>query len=262
MRSYSTYLVAAILVGALATAAQAQDSPAPKAQVKPTNDPMRTTITDPAQTTFGGALFTDVKQGKNTCWIDGSLAALAFSGKDPSRLIHYQGDHWYTVALFNVNNKDNRATGGYHRITERVFFDGTRTDGDPRFDPLQPGESWVVIVHRAVVQAVAQWDPSQNIKTPHSGSPADALGILTGHRPQAVEFQDSKVEQKVAAALATRKTIVICTNDKTKALVANHCYAVLASDSQGLSLYNPWGSVTSVSWQALRQEKGGSFYIL
>ncbi len=98
-------------------------------------------ITNPAQTSVNGALYTDVTQGgAPTCWIDASIAELASKGVDLSQRIHYQGNNWYTVSLYDRNNNNNPQTGGFHPVTEWVYFDGSRTNADLGFDPTQPGE--------------------------------------------------------------------------------------------------------------------------
>ena len=261
MRRHLTYLVTAILVLVLSSTAQAQDPKKPQRTAKPAFDPLRITLTDPAKTSFGGALYTDVKQGSyGTCWIDASIAALAHK-RDLSRLISYQGDNRYAVTLYICNNKNNRPKGGYHPLTEKVFFSGKRTSADPQFDPEQPGESWVVIMHRAVIQAVSRIDRTQNIKTPHGGDAADALAILTGRWPTEVSLKDAHLQQKVIAAVAARRVIVYGTSDKATKLVKGHSYAVVSADQKGVTLYNPWGSPTTVSWKTIRQE-GDTFYLL
>jgi Calpain family cysteine protease len=222
---------------------------------------LKTSITDPFKTAVNGALYTDIKQGAaDTCWINASLAALAQKGKDFTKSIQYQGDNWYTVSLFNRNNHKNGVTGGYHPEKAKVFFDGTRTKVDPQFDPKQPGESWMVIMQRAVLLAVHKWDPTQTIKGAHAGNSGDALAILTGRWPQVLDIKKVEYKQKIIQAVAARKSIIFATGT-TKTLVKNHAYAVLKANVQEVLLYNPWGSEVKVSWQAIREE-GNWFYII
>jgi hypothetical protein len=108
---------------------------------------------------------------------------------------------------------------------------------------------------------VAEWDPSQNIQNPHGGSATDALSILTGRTSNWVGVNDSNVQQTMSNALAAGQAVDLCTiGSGTQTLVANHCYAVLSCNSQGVTLYNPWGSSLTVSWRVVQQD-GDAFAI-
>jgi Calpain family cysteine protease len=257
VRRFLKLLFALLLVPVIAGVAQAQDSKT----LANHSSLLKTSIIDPFKTAVNGALYTDIKQGAaDTCWIDASLAALAQKGKDFTKLIQYQGDNWYTVSLFNRNNHKNGITGGYHREKVKVFFDGTRTNVDPQFDPKQPGESWMVIMQRAVLLAVHKWDPTQTIKAAHAGNSGDALAILTGRWPQVFDIKKVECKQKIIQAAAAGKSIIFATGT-TKTLVKEHAYAVLKANAREVVLYNPWGSEVKVSWQTIKEE-GNWFYII
>jgi hypothetical protein len=258
MKRLLTLLAALYLVLAINGIAQAQDS---KALAKTPSPLMRMPITDPFKTAVNGALYTDIKQGEaDTCWIDASLATLAHKGRDFSKRIQYERDHWYTVSLFNRNDPKNGISGGYHAEKIKVFFDGTRTKVDPHFDPKQPGESWMIIMQRAILQAVNKWDRTQTIKAPHAGNSGDALAILTGNWPQVIDItKDAKYKQKVLQGASS--SAMIFATGQTKKLVKDHAYAVLKITPQEVILYNPWGSELKVSWHTIREE-GNWFYML
>jgi uncharacterized delta-60 repeat protein len=224
-------------------------------------DPSSQTITHPAQTSVNGALYTDVSQGgAPTCWIDASIAELASKGVDLSKRIQYQGNNWYAVSLFDRNDNSNPWTGGFHPVTERVYFDGTRTSSDLGFDPAQPGETWTVILQRAIIEAVAQYDPSQTITNPHSGGAGDAMSVLTGQWITQINPSASTAKQSVIADLAAGKNVTFGTKSSTNTLVAGHWYAVLSANAQGVMLYNPWGVLVNVSWNVITQD-GSEFQV-
>jgi hypothetical protein len=222
----------------------------------------QTPIANPAQTSVGGATYTDIVQGGgDTCWIDASIASLATS-EDLSLRIYSHGNNWYSVGLYNRNNPAD-PTAGYHSEIQWVYFDGTRTDADLNFDANQPGESWMVVLQRAILQAVAEWDPSQSITAPHGGGPTDAQAILTGHwtANENLAVSDSNIKSDLLGALALGKNVVLVTqgydaqgNSLTQTLVADHCYAVYAADDQNVWLYNPWGTLEEYSWDVITQD--------
>jgi uncharacterized delta-60 repeat protein len=214
-----------------------------------------TSITNPAATSVNGALYTDVRQGgAATCWIDSSIAELASKGVDLSQRIHYQGNNWYTVSLYDRNNNLNPWTGGFHAVTEWVYFDGTRTDANVGFDPTQPGELWTVILQRGIIEAVAQYDPSQTITNPHSGGAGDAMSVLTGKWITEISPSSSTVAQSVMNALAAGNNVTLGTKATTSTLVSGHWYAVLGATTRGVTLYNPWGIVLTVPWSIVAQD--------
>lgn len=206
-----------------------------------------------------GTEYSDISQGNaGTCWIDASIAALENSGVDLSQRIHYDGNNTYTVDLYNFNDPQNRPSGGMRTDTQTVFFDGAAYGADLHFNPNEPSQSWALIMQRAVIQAVEEWDPSQSIQKPHSGSATDALAILTGQSSQWVGIGASGIQQTISSALASGEAVTLATNyTGTKTLVAGHYYAVLSTNSQNVTLYNPWGSTTTVSWAVVEQDGAG-----
>jgi hypothetical protein len=174
--------------------------------------------------------------------------------------ITYLGNNVYKVSLYNFNNPAARPAGGIKSETEKVYFDGTTTPADPGFDPKNPKSAWVVIMQRAVVQALHDWDPSETVANPHSGGAGDALGILSGRYPQLVGAQDANVKKRLVSALKSGKTVVFGTTGGAKTLVGNHDYAVLSANAKGVTLYNPWGSQSNVSWSVIIQD-GSEFFI-
>jgi hypothetical protein len=213
-----------------------------------------------------GTSYTDMKQGAaDTCWIDASIAEEEYTemyhNTDLSQRITYLGNDWYSVSLFNCNDPNNRSTGGYHPETQFVYFDGSTTSADASYDAAHPSTSWTVIMQRAIIQAVAEWDPSQSITKPHSGTADDALQIITGRESTWVSAQDGSVQQDIINAVQAGQDVCLDTKGSgTHTLVNFHYYAVLSADNQGVTLYNPWGSTVTVSWTVVNQD-GNAFVI-
>jgi uncharacterized protein with LGFP repeats len=206
-----------------------------------------------------GPEYSDVVQGDaGTCWIDASIAALESSGVDLAQQIHYQGNNTYTVALYNFNDPKNRQGGGMHSETQTVYFDGDTYGADAHFNPDEPSQSWALIMQRAVIQAVEEWDPSQSIQHPHSGTADDPLSILTGRTTQWDPVGDSGIQQTVSSALASGKAVALNTKQSgTVNLTAFHYYAVLSANNQGVTMYNPYGFTVTVSWSVIAQDGNG-----
>jgi hypothetical protein len=206
-----------------------------------------------------GPEYTDVVQGAaDTCWIDASIAALESRGVDLSQQIHYQGNNTYTVALYNFNDPKNRQGGGMYSETQTVYFDGNTYAADAQFKPDEPSQSWALIMQRAVIQAIEEWDPSQSIQHPHSGTADDPLSILTGRTTQWDGVGDSGIQQTVISALASGKAVALNTKPSgTVNLVSFHYYVVLSANNQGVTLYNPWGLTSTVSWSVIAQDGNG-----
>jgi hypothetical protein len=205
--------------------------------------------------------FTDVKQGRaDTCWILASLAALEYRGLRVENRIRYEGNNLYTVKLFNYNTPAKASKGGMHSETQWVYFDGTTSRADPIFDRKDPKAAWVVIMQRAVIQAIHDWDQSQVPTKPHSGGAGDALAVLTGRLGKSLAIRDAGIRPAVETALASKKVVVLNTKGTAKTLVANHSYTVLSASGDEVTLYNPWGSRLTVAWDKLAEE-GSEFVI-
>jgi hypothetical protein len=188
-----------------------------------------------------GAVIADIQQNDGpTCWILASMAAVRHSGIDLSRRIRPQGKNWYAVTLYNFNDAKTRPGSGLHRQTVRVFFDGGTTPADPKFDPNHPRAAWVVILQRAVLQAVHDWDPSQSIESPHGGGAGDAMAILTGSGCDGVGARAPGARKTVRQALAAGRSVVMGRK--------GHYWAVLDMTRQGLRLYDPYGSRSTIPW--------------
>jgi hypothetical protein len=207
--------------------------------------------------------YTDIEQGNaGTCWILASIAAMEAQGIDLSQRIHYHGNDTYTVQLYVPNDPATRPVGGYSPITVSVNFDGSLVSADPGYSPSKPSQSWVAVMQRAIIEAVATWSPGQTITNPHSGSACDAQAALTGQAFVVLSVKNSNIQQKVESALAKHQYVVLSTSSSTTQLVGDHCYAVLSANSQGVTLYNPWGAdATSptpdpqtVSWSVIAQD--------
>jgi hypothetical protein len=207
------------------------------------------------------ATYTDVDQGgAPTCWILGTIASLEYNGARLQNRITFLGNNYYSVSMYNFKNAHDRRGGGTTKELEFVYFDGATTAADPHYDPKDPHQGWVVIMQRAVVQAVSDWDPSESVANPHGGDTSDAFGIMTGKAPvQFLPVQDAGTQNKVLAALAAHKTVTFGSSGSAKTLVAGHTYGVIGSNNQGVILYNPWGSSATVSWSTLKQEGDGFF---
>jgi hypothetical protein len=156
------------------------------------------------------------------------MAALQHGREGLARRIRPQGRHWYSITLHNWNNASARPAEGLHREQERVYFDGTTTPADPKFDPHNPRSAWAVIVQRAVRQAVHDWDPSQSLDKPHGGGAGDALAILTGGPFQEVHARSADVQKAVRAALEDRRPVVFGKG--------GHYWAVLGMSRKGVLL--------------------------
>lgn len=226
--------------------------------------------------TYGGSLtggpsYTDITQGSNgTCWIDASIGAMEAAGQDVANLITYEGNNTYSVQLNNYNNPA-KPSAGTHPETETVVFNGTTLAADAGFIQAAPSQSWVLIMQRAVIQALSDWDPSQSIQNPHSGGAGNAQDILTGLGFSTVATTGSAAQQTVQSDLALHESIVFNTKGTTSTLVAGHDYAVVSANSNGVTLYNPWGLIASssnpggtdpftVSWSLIAQD-GNDFSV-
>jgi hypothetical protein len=214
--------------------------------------------------------YADVAQGNaNTCWILASIAAVEANGLDLSQIIQYQGKDTYKVLLYTPNDPADRPAGGYNPIAVSVYFDGSTNAADPGYSSTQPSQSWVVVMQRAVIEAIATWDSSQTITNPHSGGAGDALAALIGSGPTSVAANDANVQKEIETALSDGHNVVLTTLPaSTTTLAAFHCYAVLSANSNGVVLYNPWGAAETsptpdpqlVTWSVIAKD-GSSFSV-
>jgi hypothetical protein len=210
--------------------------------------------------------YTDIEQGfAGTCWILASIAAMEAQGVDLSQRIHYQGNDTYTVQLYVPNDPATRPYSGYSPITVSVNFNGSLNSADPGYSPSEPSQSWVVVMQRAIIEAVATWSPGQTITNPHGGAAFDAQTALIGKAIAYLKVKNSNIQQQVESALANRQYVVFSTSVSTTQLVGDHDYAVLSANSQGVTLYNPWGAAQTsptpdpqtVSWSVIAQDGDG-----
>ncbi len=199
--------------------------------------------------------FTIVKQGNEaTCWIDASMAALLYSGVDLSKLVESKGNNRYAVKLHNWVTPHERPKGGIREAVPEVEFDGkTLLGADLVIKPGDKKAAWAVVLQRGVIEAVREWDPSQSIEKPHSGGAGDALVPLTGRATVVLRPSAADVRKKIEDALAARKPVVFGMN--------HHYYATLKTNAEGVMLYDPYGSVKTMSWKAVEEDKTTSFVI-
>jgi hypothetical protein len=82
----------------------------------------------------------------------------------------------------------------------------------------------------------------------------DSLAILTGRWASTVEAKDAKVRQKIIDAVSAGKIVTFASSGKASTLPKSHAQAVLAADSRGVTLYNPWGSAKTYSWKTIKED--------
>jgi hypothetical protein len=199
--------------------------------------------------------FTVIRQGKApTCWIDASMAALLYSGVDLSKLVESKGNNRYAVKLHNWTNPRERPNGGIREDVFDVEFDGkSLLDADLVVKPGDKKALWAVVLQRGVIESVREWDPSQSVEKPHSGGAGDALVALTGRGSAVLRPSATDVRKKIENALSAGKPVVFGMN--------HHYYAVLKSTSTGIMLYDPYGSIKTMSWKEVEAEKTTSFVV-
>ncbi len=100
-----------------------------------------------------------------------------------------------------------------------VLFNGKTTAQDAKINPGEQRAYWVVALHRGVIRAVHEWDPSQTLEKTHGGGTNDAFGILTGRRRVDLSAKDANIRKKVEAGLQRRAAIIYGSK--------GHVYAVL-----------------------------------
>jgi Ca2+-binding RTX toxin-like protein len=183
-----------------------------------------------------------------TCWVLAPLAAAADSGIDLASRIKYLGNGLYSVKLMGL------------AFPEYVSLEGGRLDFEP--EPSADGESWVLLYHRALMQALGvNWkDPNAY----HGGFPSDVMPYLTGRSADShgvvdlfgwghFGFSDMVMMKD---ALMAGKLVCACTRQgdygtwniggsvTTGKLVGAHCYAVESINlaTGQIVLRNPWGT--------------------
>jgi hypothetical protein len=124
---------------------------------------------------------------------------------------------------------------------ESVYFDGTVNYADLAFNPNLPSQSWALIMQRAVIQALHDFDPTQTIANPHSGGAGDAQTILTGKPYSFLPTTGAGVAASVQQAMNSGKSVVLNTLGTTTTLVSFHYYAVYSASATGVLLFNPYG---------------------
>jgi len=104
---------------------------------------------------INGATYTDIYQGDDTnCGSMSAISAAAYSGMDLSKRIQYLGNHVYRVSLYT-----SPGVLSYFDVT----FDGTRSTLEPRFNPNQEGEFWVIVLERAMNKSSASMAAPYNL---------------------------------------------------------------------------------------------------
>jgi hypothetical protein len=181
------------------------------------------------------------------------MEALQYSGVDLSQQVQRVGPNRYRVHLYNYKNPKDRQGGGMRPETLPVLFNGKTTNQDAAIQPGDVRAYWVVALHRGVIQAVHEWDPSQTLEKTHGGGANDAFGILTGRRGVDLSAKDPDIRKKVEASL--RKHAAIIYGSK------GHVYAVLKSSDEGLTVHDPYGETKTKPWKTAIAE-GDNFCIL
>jgi Ca2+-binding RTX toxin-like protein len=192
-----------------------------------------------------GTIAPDVIQtGTPTCWVLAPLSAAAQQGVNFASRITYLGDGDYRVKLMNED-------GGYKY--QYVSLEGGKLDFEPK---PRSEESWVVIMHRAIMQEIGvNW---KDIDAYSGGSCGDIMSMLTG-RPTDTRtayvfaFTDGDL-QDMRNALLQGKVVAAGTDNgnygdfgfavNTPKLVGSHCYHVLNVnfETKTVTLRNPWGT--------------------
>ncbi|MFN8706444.1 MAG: C2 family cysteine protease [Planctomyces sp.] len=214
-------------------------------------------------TAVNGAAFDDIAQGNsNNCFILASMSAAVRRGIDLVSRITYMGNNNYEVALFQPV-----AAGGYASATVTVFFDGTLRSTDPAAHFRgQEGESWPIIMNRAIAQLI-----NINLNRTLGDYAGSALAAITGTAPSTATWMDNTLTSSTMvpdgflahlhAVGNVRPTVVATRNTpgelSSNLFVADHVYAVHSVILSGyiyspitrimvpqytVILYNPWGT--------------------
>ena len=132
---------------------------------------------------MNGAKFNDISQGNTgNCFVLSSMGTAATRGVDMDSRITYTGNGYYSVALFKLNSM-----GGYSPTTVNVYFNGTLRTTDPAAHfREQEGESWTVIMSRALAQLL-----NLDLSTLTGGYAGNPLSAITGRAPSTTLWSDS-----------------------------------------------------------------------
>src|SRR5262245_40982551 len=235
---------------------------------------------------YNGARYTDIQQANvGNCWLLAAIGAVAQSGVDLTQRITYLGNCNYRVMMFDLNTR--------LPVYETVRFDGTLAQGlvngeNQQADPFPrvEGESWVIIMQRAMFQRLGiNWHDPNAIPAGWSDEP---MRLLRGHStdvrtpPWLGPFWEAD-RLRIIQALALHKAVVADTRPGaygtlnalgsvvTRRLVENHAYVVVAIHDQIVTVYNPWGhdnrdgdpvtgdsldGLVNVSWDDFRRSMG------
>jgi Ca2+-binding RTX toxin-like protein len=188
-----------------------------------------------------------IKSNGGTDYIVSAMAAVART-EDLSKRITYTGGNMYRVNLYQRNDLQNESKGYYFR-QEYVYFDGSRFSGsDPEFNG-QEGETWMIIMHRAIIQAISKYDPTNTVAAPNLYGIADyALGHITGKRGP--YNHDRLYAYEVANLLSAGKSVILRTGEYASSLRKNNHYAVLSMNGTYATLLDPRGYTVRIDWNA------------
>lgn len=228
----------------------------------------------------------DVLQGQSgTCVILSSLAAVTADGTNLAARITKVGTNLYSVPLYRP---------GTGWITQRVTFDGTWTDNDPKI--TDPSEAWVIIYQRAYLQEMGvKWTDTNAGNWAHKYGDkfqvaTNGLIALTGRgswhsdtvtTSRAGSASGSNSGSPTAASAANLATLKAAIASKRPAialtkgislsqygLISDHAYTVLAVSGTTVTLRNPWGTdgpkvqgandgVINISWSVFNSVMQG-----
>jgi Ca2+-binding RTX toxin-like protein len=192
--------------------------------------------------------------------IQAGLAALAAIANKPADFnfagrVRYLGAGDYLIKLGSPDDLDPI-------LNQRVHFDGTWTDNDPRPGGLErfpkakaAPEFWTVLFHRAMMQSL---DPGYDPSVPQTAveyaalvpDPGTAVDILAGLPPTQFIFSGTTppsglTVSDVRASLAAPLWITVqsASAPTLSGLAANQSYTVTAVSKDGkfITLYNPSG---------------------
>jgi hypothetical protein len=186
-----------------------------------------------------------IRQGRGpTCGFNATMAAMLHSGIDITKAITDKGNNRYEVKLYVHNDPGVGPAGGLHLVTIPIDFDGKTLFGaDPVITPGNQNEIWVVIVQRAMVEAMRQWNPRQSIEhpLPPAGGRDDVMAMFSGRRPKPIWVNESDARQRVEAAIKAGKPLIYSDG--------GHVRAVLGATNDGLLLYDPYGHLVNLAWE-------------